>query len=404
MRPRTAGPSNPSRATEPDGDRPSLDDDWHSSLAVGEPEHTRHAGRVPLDVDVVDWNLPPGEILTGRQRIGSGVLPEDQDGLIAHWLRIARNALRFNPVCRPAGRRLTACETVHIIEPERRPSMPLVLCLVVALAAVVASTPLPSATVAQASSAAEVARQVQDRNTGRDSRASMRMTLVDRQNRARERVLTLVSLRGRGTPGAGPAAADGDRLLIRFTYPGDIRGTSFLVWEHPDADDERFLHLPALGRVRRIAGAETQESFVGSDFTYEDIGGREFDEYTYAFAGADGERASWTPPSGASRAAWRLESTRTGPSAEFPRVVSLVLKDSLVVVAADIFNRRNEREKSYTVRRLDRIEGIWTVMDSVMSNHREKTRTEIVVENMDYNIGLKESDFSRRELERGAAK
>ena len=133
--------------------------------------------------------------------------------------------------------------------------------------------------------------------------------------------------------------------------------------------------------MRRIAGAETQESFVGSDFTYEDIGGREFDDYTYAFVGAAKETASWTPAAGgAAREAWRLESRRKDASAEFPRVVSLVLKDSFVVVGAEVFNRRNEKQKVYTVRRLEQIEGIWTVMDSEMTNAFEKTRTELVVE------------------------
>src|SRR4029453_14773270 len=254
---------------------------------------------------------------------------------------------------------------------------------------------------AQSPTAESVARQVQDRDTGRDSRGQMRMRLFDRQGRMRERPLTLLALRGgkcAGTP-------DGDRLLLHFTYPNDIRGTGFLVWEHPSADDERFLFLPSLGRVRRIAGAETQESFVGSDFTYEDIGGREFDEYTYAFAGSDGTSASWTPPGGGPpRAAWRLESKRKDASAEFPRVVSLVLKDSYVVVAAEIYNRRNEKQKVYTVRRVDQIQGIWTVMESEMTNALEKTRTELVLEQTAYNLGLKESDFTRRELERGAAK
>jgi hypothetical protein len=83
--------------------------------------------------------------------------------------------------------------------------------------------------------------------------------------------------------------------------------------------------------------------------------------------------------------------------------VSLILKDSLVVVQADIFNRRNEKQKVYTVRRVERIEGIWTVMDSEMTNDLEKTRTDLVVESIDYNVGLKESDFARRELERGRA-
>ena len=227
------------------------------------------------------------------------------------------------------------------------------------------------------------------------------MKLFDRHGRVRERALDAASLRGRGAGRAGDRA-DGDRLLIRFTYPNDIRGTGFLVWEHPNADDERFLYLPSLGRVRRIAGTETQESFVGSDFTYEDIGGREFDDYTYALAGPD--HASWTAPAGGPpRAAWRLESRRKDASAEFPRVVSLVLKDSFVVVGAEIYNRRNEKQKIYTVRRLEQIEGIWTVMESEMTNALAKTRTELVVEETDYNVGLKDDDFSRRELERAAS-
>ena len=263
----------------------------------------------------------------------------------------------------------------------------------------------PELVEGQSPSAEAVARQVQDRDTGRDSRGVMRMTLFDRRGRSRERAMTLTTLRGRGTPGAGPAAPDGDRLLIRFNFPNDIRGTSFLVWEHPDAADERFLYLPSLGRVRRIAGTETQESFVGSDFTYEDIGGREFEEYTYAFAAADGANAAWTlPAGGAPQPAWRLESRRKDANAEFPRVVSLILKDSLVVVQADIFNRRNQKQKVYTVKRVERIEGIWTVMESEMTNDLEKTRTGLVVESIDYNVGLKEADFARRELERGAAK
>lgn len=244
-----------------------------------------------------------------------------------------------------------------------------------------------------------IARRVQDRDTGRDSRSTLRMKLFDRHGRARERALSMLSLRARGKPGAAPDAPDGDRLLIRFTYPNDIRGTGFLVWEHPVTEDERFLYLPSLGRVRRIAGAETQESFVGSDFTYEDIGGREFDEYSYKLLD---ENVSWTPPAGgAARTAWRLESRRKDASAQFPRVVSLILKDSFMVVQADIYNRRDEKQKLYTVRRLEQVESIWTAMESEMTNSIEKSRTELLIEKMDYNAGVKESDFTRRELERG---
>lgn len=244
--------------------------------------------------------------------------------------------------------------------------------------------------------AESIARQVQDRDTGRDSRAAMRMKLFDRRGRSRERAMTLTTLRGRGNPGAAPSAPDGDRLLIRFSFPNDIRGTSFLVWEHPDADDERFLYLPSLGRVRRIAGSEAQESFVGSDFSYEDIGGREFDEYTYALLE---ENASWTGADGKPRPAYRLESRRKDASVAFPRVVSLVLKDSYVVVEAGVFNRRNEKQKVYTVGRLEQVQGIWTVFSSVMTNDLDRTRTELAIDKIAYNTGLTESAFSRRELE-----
>jgi hypothetical protein len=282
------------------------------------------------------------------------------------------------------------------------------LRLTIALFACLASPAALSLHRAQAPamSPEAVARRVQDRDLGRDSRMTFRMRLFDRHNRVRERVMTVMALRGRGAAGASSSAPPGDRLLIRFTYPNDIRGTAFLVWEHPDADDERFLFLPSLGRVRRIAGTETQESFAGSDFSYEEIGGREFDEYTYAFAGPEGEAAvQWTSPSGGpAKDAWRLESRRKDKSAPFPRVVSLVLKDSFVVVQADVYNRRNERQKVYTVKNLELIEQIWTATRSEMTNALEKSRTELDIEAADYNVGLKESDFSRRELDRGAAK
>jgi hypothetical protein len=274
-----------------------------------------------------------------------------------------------------------------------------VALIALVLPAVTAPAARPSA---QALSATDIARRIQDRDTGRDSRSAMRMKLFDRHGRSRERAMTLVSMRGRGNPGVPASAPDGDRLLIRFTYPNDIRGTSFLVWEHPDAEDERFLFLPSLARVRRIAGAETQESFVGSDFTYEDIGGREFDDYTYAVLE---ENASWTPPAGgAPRPAWRLESRRKDASVQFPRVVSTVLKDVFMVVQADIFNRRDEKQKVYNVRRLEQVSGIWTAMDAEMTNAVEKSRTELTIDKAEYNIGLKEADFSRRELERGAGR
>lgn len=233
-----------------------------------------------------------------------------------------------------------------------------------------------------------VARQVHDRDTGRDSRAELRMRLFDRQGRARERTLTLLTLRQ-------PA---GDKTLVRFLYPNDIRNTGLLVWEHPGADDERFLYLPAVGRVRRIAGEEKQESFAGSDLSYEDIGGRDVADYSYSFTD---ENATWTAPDGSRLAAWTLESRAKDRDADFPRSVSLVLKDRFIVVHADVYNERNERAKVFDVRRLERVDGIWTALDLVVVNEQQKTRTELVTTSVRYNVGLTDNDFTRRQLEQG---
>ena len=233
-----------------------------------------------------------------------------------------------------------------------------------------------------------VVRQAQDRDTGRDSRADMKMRLFDRQGRARERVMTLISKRGSG--------AAGDKTLLRFSFPSDIRNTGFLVWEHPDADDERFLFLPALGRVRRIAGAEKQESFVGSDLSYEDIGGRQPADYTYAFVD---ERATWTAPDGSKKDAWVVESRAKDPGVPYPRSTSTILKDSLVIVHAEEFTRHNERGKVFDVKKIEKVDGIWTVLALSVVNEKTHTRTDLETIAIRYNVGLTDDDFSRRRLE-----
>ena len=257
--------------------------------------------------------------------------------------------------------------------------------IIAALTATAASTVIPGEQGA-APTPDWVARQIELRDTGKDSRGEMRMRLFDRQGRVRERAMTLLARRS-------PA---GDRTLVRFSYPNDIKNTGFLVWEHPGADDERFLYLPALGRVRRIAGSEKQESFVGSDLSYEDIGGRDIADYTYAFADPD---ATWNAPDGSRHPAWALESRAKDTNADYPRTVSLVRKDNFVIVHADIYNGRNERVKVFDVSKLDRVDGIWTVLSLAVANERDKTRTELETTSIRYNVGLSDNDFSRRELE-----
>jgi hypothetical protein len=79
-----------------------------------------------------------------------------------------------------------------------------------------------------------------------------------------------------------------------------------------------------------------------------------------------------------------------------------VLKDRFIVVHADIFNRRGERAKVFDVARLERVDGVWTVLDLAVVNEAQKTRTQLTTSSVRYNIGLTENEFTRRALEQGA--
>ena len=226
----------------------------------------------------------------------------------------------------------------------------------------------------------------------------MRMRLFDRQERVRERAPDAArDARRAGPPGARRSHARPIHVPERHQGHRLPRlGTA------RTATTERFLYLPSLGRVRRIAGSEAQESFVGSDLTYEDIGGREFDDYTYRLL--DDPNAS-----GPRRTARRTRSTRSSrgaatPTRAFPRVVSLVRQDNFVIVRAEIHNRRDEVQKTFDALRVERVNGYWTTMEMRMTDALQRTRTELVVEKVGYNVGLKPDDFSRRELERGSGR
>lgn len=264
-----------------------------------------------------------------------------------------------------------------------------------ALSFLLSAEELPQLTSIETPTGDWVARKVDARDTGRDAAIQMRMRLFDRQGRQRERTLEMHSLRRVATATDGI----GDRVLIRFAYPNDIKGTGLLVLERPGKDDERYLYLPALGRVRRIAGAERQESFAGSDLSYEEIGGRALEDYTYELLDA---RATWTAPDGRVHAAYRLKSTAKDTSLTYPSAISVVRADNFVVVQAEVFDRRGARAKQYHVRRLEQISGVWTAMDLVMSHDVDRTRTELTVTSARYNTGLSAEAFSRRALEQPA--
>lgn len=227
-----------------------------------------------------------------------------------------------------------------------------------------------------------VAQRMDERERGDDARLQMDMTLIDKRARERHRKLTIIRKDFGGK----------DKLLLRFTYPKDIKGASFLVWEHKGRDNERFLYLPALGRIRRIATREKNENFAGTDFSYEDISGRKLDDYTYRLKE---EEIIYEEKN-----CYLLASYPKEKDSKYPKILSWVRKDNLVVIKAEYFNKKEEIEKTYQVLNLGKIDGIWTVLDHSMENHKTNHKTCIKVKGVQYNKGIPEKRFERRALKR----
>jgi len=229
-----------------------------------------------------------------------------------------------------------------------------------------------------------VARRMSDRDTGDDSMVEMKMELVDSKERSTERNLFMIS---KDYDGEG-------KMLLRFTEPEDIRGTSFLVWEHEGKDDEHFLYMPALGRTRRITSAEKTDSFAGTDFSYEDISVREFEDFTYRLL-QDTTRSEYS-------GCYLLESVPKDKDLEYAKTVARVDITSFLPMLVEYFDSRGRLIKRFTLHEKEKISGIWTMMEMEMEDLKGDHRTRISVIETQYNKGVEDRIFTRRELERGA--
>ena len=76
-------------------------------------------------------------------------------------------------------------------------------------------------------------------------------------------------------------AADGDKLLVVFDTPKNIRGTALLSYSHKFASDDQWLYLPAMKRVKRITSHNRSGPFLSSEFAYEDLALQEVEKFRY---------------------------------------------------------------------------------------------------------------------------
>ncbi|NOX72815.1 MAG: outer membrane lipoprotein-sorting protein [Alphaproteobacteria bacterium] len=145
-------------------------------------------------------------------------------------------------------------------------------------AALVFSTPMQAAEDA-AAKGARIALEAEKRDSGwRDSQVTLTMILKDRKGRSRERKLHISSLEV-------SSGKLGDKSLVVFDSPADLKGTILLSHAKLGADDDQWLYLPGLKRVKRISSSKKTSAFFGSEFAYEDITATEFGKYKYNYVG-----------------------------------------------------------------------------------------------------------------------
>ena len=121
----------------------------------------------------------------------------------------------------------------------------------------------------------EIAAEARERQKGFGNfTASLTMMLRNKRGQESQRELRLKVIEVEG---------DGDRTMFVFDRPRDVKGTAFLVHAHKHEPDNQWLHLPALKRVERISSSKQSGSFMGSEFSYEDMGAVEVEKYTHRF-------------------------------------------------------------------------------------------------------------------------
>ena len=231
-------------------------------------------------------------------------------------------------------------------------------------------------------SGTEVMTRVEQREIGKDETSQVTLTLFTKEGQRRERKL-LLQRKGK---------ADQKKVLIHFLSPADVRGVGFLVWRHPGKDDDRWLYLPDLHMVRRIAAADKRGSFVGSDFVYEDIAGRDVDQDQHALTGSEsiGGKDCYVVKS------VPLDSR----SAEFEHKVSWIRKDNFVVVQEMYYDHQGNPLKKLTIDILEKIQEIWTMRKQTMLNLQTGHYTVVTWDKVKYNTSLGEEVFTERYLSR----
>jgi outer membrane lipoprotein-sorting protein len=186
------------------------------------------------------------------------------------------------------------------------------------------------------------------------------------------------------------------KALVRVTGPADVRGTAALILENQEGDPDVYSFLPELGKVRRMSDRSVTGSFMGSDFSYEDL------ERIQGLS-QDAERSLQPPGELDGRPVYVIHGVPgRGKNSEYSRVVTHVDQETCVALRAETYDDKGELEKTFVVRR-DQIKKVgdrWIPHALRANDEQQGTHTELEIQNVEIDVDLPDRHFSVTALER----
>ena len=183
---------------------------------------------------------------------------------------------------------------------------------------------------------------------------------------------------------------DGDKTLITFEYPLDVKQTKLLTWAHKDKSDDQWLFLPGINRVKRINSSNKSGSFMGSEFSYEDISSDEVEKYTYKFV-QDQQITS--------RDVWVIIRYPKDTKSGYSKQITYTDKQYRQPLKIDYYDRKDELLKTATFSQFQLYESWWFYNKIRMLNHQTQKESLLVWKNRKIGEIISDTEFTKRALQ-----
>jgi len=230
-----------------------------------------------------------------------------------------------------------------------------------------------------------IATEAEQRGNGfGDFTAMMKMVLKNQHGESSERIIQVKTLE---------VQDDGDKGLLIFKSPRDVKGTALLTFSHKTSDNDQWLYLPALKRVKRINSRNKTGSFMGSEFSYEDIGGQEIEKYTHQWLRDETYEQ---------QDCFVLERRPIHPeNSGYTRQVIWMDKQEYRVLKVDYYDRKKTQLKTLLISGYQKyMDKYWQPSFMVITNHQNGKSTELHWTDYQFNTGLTNREFNKNNLTR----